>query len=61
MEIVEILSFDQQQRKIIVNPLFEFVETDKSTKAKVIGELKRTKNPMKNTHKLENAGIFKEI
>ena len=61
MEIVEILSFDQQQRIIEVNPLYEFVETEKSTKAKVAGELRRTKNPMKNTYKLENAGVYREI
>ena len=61
MEIVEILNFDQQNRTIEVNPLYEFVESEKSTKSKVVGSLTRTKNPMKNTYKLENAGIYREI
>jgi len=61
MEIVEILGYDSQNRRIIVNPLFEFRETPESTKNKVVGQLMRTQNPMRNTQKLQNAGIKKVI
>ena len=61
MEIVEVLGYDHQNRAIEINPLYEFIESENSTKAKVVGTLSRTKNPMKNMYKLENAGIIKEI
>lgn len=61
MEIVEILGYDSEKRRIVVNSLFEFKETEKSTKNKVVGKLLRTENPMKNTNKLENAGISRVI
>ena len=61
MEIVEVLDFDRQKRQIALNPLFEFKESSTSTTQKVVGKLTRTSNPMKNTYKLENAGITKII
>ena len=61
MEIMEILDYDTEKRRIIVNPLYEFRETKESTKGKVIGELVRTDNPMQNTQKLESAGISRVI
>ena len=61
MEIVEVLEYDAEKRQISINPLFEFRETDESTKTRVVGRLIRTKNPMKNTQKLENAGIDRVI
>ena len=61
MEIVEVLGYDAEKRQIKINTLYEFKETKESTKSKVIGELTRTKNPMQNTHKLENAGIDRVI
>jgi len=61
MEIVEIVGYDPEKRRIIMNPLYEFSETEESNKDKVIGQLTRTKNPMKNTQKLENSGINKVI
>lgn len=61
MEIVEILDYDMEKRRINVNPLYEFVETKESTKNKVVGQLMRTKNPMKNIQKLENAGVDRKI
>jgi len=61
MEIVEVLDYDMEKRRININPLYEFKETARGTKNKVIGQLLRTKNPMKNTHKLENAGIERVI
>lgn len=61
MEIVEILGYDPATRTYRVNPLYEFRETEQSTKEKVIGALCRTENPMQNTQKLENAGIYRKI
>ena len=61
MEIVEILGYDSEKRKIITNALYEFRESTESTKNKVVGQLTRTENPMQNTHKLENAGINRVI
>lgn len=61
MEIVEVLKYDTEKRQIIINPLFEFRETKESNKNKVVGQLVRTTNPMKNTQKLKNAGIDRII
>jgi pilus assembly protein CpaF len=61
MEIVEILGYDSEKHRILLNPLYEFRETKESTKNKVVGQLIRTKNQMKNTQKLENAGIDRVI
>ena len=61
MEIVEVLGYDPAERKFITNTLYEFVEDSNSTKERVSGRLTRTGNPMKNKHKLENAGIYREI
>lgn len=61
MEIVEILGYDPKERKFITNTLYEFVETGGKTQSKVVGELRRTANPMKNTDKLRNAGIERVI
>lgn len=61
MEIVEILGYDPTTRTYRINPLYEFRETAQSTKEKVAGSLCRTENPMQNTQKLENAGIYRKI
>lgn len=61
MEIVEILGYNPVERRFETNTLYEFVESPESTKEKVKGSLVRTKNSMKNKHKLENAGIYREI
>lgn len=61
MEIVEVLGYDAATRTYRFNPLYEFVESEDSTKTKVRGKLIRTKNPMQNTFKLESAGIYKKI
>ena len=61
MEIVEILGYDSTTRKFETNTLYEFHELPSSTKRKVVGELVRTENPMKNVYKLENAGIYRKI
>ena len=61
MEIVEVLGYDSVERKISLNKLYEFCETDESSKNKVIGKLTRTQNPMINTYKLSLAGVRKCI
>ena len=61
MEIVEVLGYDTDKRRIIVNPLYEFSESKESSKNKVIGQLIRTKNPMRNTQKLVYSGISRVI
>ena len=61
LEIVEILGYDPTAREFIINPLYTFRETAESTKNKVVGRLIRTENPMKNTQKLETAGIDRVI
>lgn len=57
MEIVEVLGYDAEKRRIVINPLYEFRETNESSKSKVVGQLVRTDNPMSNVQKFENAGI----
>ncbi|MCL1793413.1 MAG: CpaF family protein [Oscillospiraceae bacterium] len=61
MEIAEVIGYDAEKRRIATNILYEFRENEKSTKTIVSGSLARTKNPMKNIQKLENAGINKVI
>ena len=62
MEIMEVLGYDRVERKVIINPLYEFRETEgKTSLNKVVGELVRTENPMQGTDKLINAGIYKKI
>lgn len=59
MEICEVIGYKDGQ--IQLNPLYQFVEDEKSTQKKVSGSLLRTANPMKNTHKLQLAGYDIEI
>lgn len=47
--------------QIILNSLYVFEEDENSTLEKVSGSLNRTKNPMKNVHKLRLSGIKTEI
>ena len=60
-EIVEILGYDSATHAFRTNTLYEFRELPQSTKEKVVGRLERTDNPMVNTQKLENAGIYRTI
>ena len=57
MEIVEVLGYDSASRQIGLNKLYEFRESADSSKGKVRGKLTRTSNRMKNTFKLNLAGI----
>ena len=61
MEIVEVLGYDAASRTYSFNPLYEFTESADSTKTSVRGRLVRTENPMRNTFKLESAGIYTKI
>lgn len=56
LEITEVA--DYKNDEIILNPLFVFHE-EKEISGKIQGSLKRTKNPLINTLKLEMAGIKK--
>ena len=58
MEITEVLGYENG--KIQLNPLYIFEEDANTKLEKVSGSLKRTKYPMKNTFKLQLAGI-KEV
>lgn len=55
MEITEVAGYENGQ--IVLNPLYVFEEDERSTPEKVFGSLKRTKNEMINTIKLQMAGI----
>ncbi len=59
MEITEVLGYENG--KIILNPLYQFVEDENSTLEKVSGSLKRTKNKMQNIYKLQLMGVKEEI
>jgi pilus assembly protein CpaF len=59
MEITEVVGYKDGQ--IELNPLYRFVEHDSSTLTKVVGDLKRTKNPMINTEKLVLSGLKVEV
>ncbi len=58
MEITEVLGYDDG--RIVLNPLYVFIEDEKSTLTRVSGRLTRTDNEMKNTQKLQIAG-FKHV
>ena len=54
MEITEVVGL--KDGEIELNPLYVFEENEESTMERVVGELKRTKNPLKNTFKLKLMG-----
>ena len=54
MEISEVLGYENGE--IVLNPLYEFVEDEKSTLDKVSGHLTRTQNPFHNIYKLQLMG-----
>lgn len=59
MEITEVVGYENG--KIILNPLYVFEEDENSTLRKVSGKLKRTENAMKNTLKMQLAGVNETI
>ena len=58
MEICEVLGYENGE--IQLNPIYRFVEDEKSTLEKVSGKLMRTENAFKNDYKLKMAGV-KEV
>lgn len=59
MEITEVVGYENG--KIILNPLYVFEEDENSTLTRVSGQLKRTKNPLRNDFKLRLSGFYSEI
>ena len=59
MEICEVSGY--KDGEIILNPLYKFEETDKSTIQKVDGVLKRTGNKLEHDFKLKLSGLYEEI
>ena len=59
MEICEVTGYENGE--IILNPLYIFEETEKSTIQKVDGILKRTNNKLVHDFKLKLSGIYEEI
>lgn len=59
MEICEVTGY--KNGEIMLNPLYVFEETDKSTIQKVDGVLKRTDNKLVHDFKLKLSGIYEEI
>lgn len=61
MEISEIVAYDPATKSYQLNPLYQFQETEGTSKTRVVGRLVRTSNPMIHTQKLELAGITRKI
>lgn len=65
MEICEVVGYEpgkgNETGRIILNPLYVFVEDENSTLEKVSGELRRTENKMQNDFKLKLSGYKGEI
>ena len=65
MEICEVVGYEpgkgNETGRIILNPLYVFVEDENSTLEKVSGQLKRTENKMQNDFKLRLSGYKEEI
>lgn len=59
MAISEVVEY--RDGRIVLNPLYEFVEDENSTMTRVSGSLKRTANPMMKPQKLRLSGIYREI
>lgn len=59
MEICEVCGVENGE--IVLNPLYQFEEDEASTLTVVSGNLNRTKNKMKNIHKLLMYGYYDEI
>ena len=59
MAITEVVGYENG--KVVLNPLYEFIEDENSTLEHVSGKLTRTENKMVNTYKLLLSGIKQEI
>lgn len=59
MQVTEVVGYDYELEKIILNPIFKFVEDRQaSTRTRVAGALMRTDNKIINTDKFELSGIY---
>lgn len=58
MEICEVVGYKDE--KIVLNPLYQFVEDENSSLTRVSGSLVRTENRMRNIYKLQLAGFTRE-
>lgn len=65
MEICEVVGYEpgkgNETGRIILNPLYVFVEDENSTLEKVSGQLQRTENKMQNDFKLRLSGYKEDI
>lgn len=65
MEICEVVGYEpgkgNETGRILLNPLYVFVEDENSTLEKVSGQLQRTENKMQNDFKLRLSGYKEEI
>lgn len=65
MEICEVVGYEpgkgNENGRIILNPLYVFVEDENSTLEKVSGQLQRTENKMQNDFKLRLSGYKEDI
>ncbi len=59
VEISEVLNYENGEIKM--NPLFKFVELGEDENKKIIGDLRRTENPMVNTFKFKMAGLSDKV
>lgn len=59
LEIVEVIGY--KDGEILINPIYQFIESDDTTIDQVRGQLVRTTNEFHNTAKLRNGGILKRI
>lgn len=59
VEITEVLGFENGE--IMLNPLYQFVETGEDENHKIIGSLQRTENAMVNTQKFASAGLSTKV
>lgn len=59
MQITEVVKYENG--RIVMNPLYQFEEDERSTMEKVSGKLLRTGNPLVNDFKLRLAGYGVEI
>lgn len=59
MQIAEVVGYDHDAGKILLNPIFKFVEDKKAgSRTRVVGQLVRTENKIINTDKFELSGIY---
>ena len=59
VEISEVLNYENGEIKM--NPLFKFIELGEDENKKIIGDLRRTENPMVNTFKFKMAGLSDKV